>query len=82
MTVISQASGKEMPVLEVKKEAEVDSTRGISLWDGGAAGGTGDAGPYGDLETKGFYEVYLYRFTIAGSDKFFSFLKIISKYYA
>ena len=51
--VISEASGKEIPVLKVEKE-EVDATKGISLWDGGGA--VGDGGPYGDLESKSFYE--------------------------
>jgi len=51
--VISEASGKEIPVLKVEKE-EVDTAKGISLWDGGGA--VGDGGPYGDVDSKSFYE--------------------------
>jgi hypothetical protein len=56
--VISQASGKDMPVLEVIKE-DVDPSKGISLWDGSNNAATGDGGAYGDIETKLFYEVLI-----------------------
>jgi hypothetical protein len=54
VSVISESSGKAVPELVVEKEEEQDSAKGISVWDG--SGIVGDGGPYGDVDSRSFYE--------------------------
>ena len=51
---VSEACGKPVPELQVEREEEVDTARGISVWE--ASGVVGDGGPYGDVDSKSFYE--------------------------
>ena len=51
---VSEACGKPVPELVIEKEEEVDSSKGISVWEGSAT--VGDGGPYGDVDSRSFYE--------------------------
>jgi hypothetical protein len=41
---------------EEKDENEEGGKPSLTVWDAHAAGGSGDYGPYGDAESKAFYE--------------------------
>lgn len=59
-TVIGLAECADFDVPELKEDKEQqEEAKGISVWEGastGAPAGTADYGPYGDAETKAFYE--------------------------
>ena len=52
-TSLSESTGDPLPRLQVEKVA-ADSSKGISVWEGGGAGT--DGGLYDDAETRSFYE--------------------------
>jgi regulator of nonsense transcripts 2 len=54
VTSISECSGDPLPRLLIEKAAS-DSSKGISVWEGGAAA-SGEGGLYDDPETRSFYE--------------------------
>lgn len=57
LSSISDSTGLDI-IPELKEEEEnVEGTSGISLWEGAGTVSTGvDFGPWGDAETKSFYE--------------------------